>query len=213
MKPNHPQQDVPNTGLLADLADADGHPKLDGSERLLWAMLVLLAFGLFLTAEADRPPRLQPISSTGLIEAESLEVVAKSRDFTWWLQPTSSFTGGNWSNDGHMFAFETQRGDWIDLELPRATAGEYRIALHFTKASDYAIVSVSLNGHPLGEPIDLWSGTGVEAMEPVELPTQSLEGNGDVLRIRVSDANPAASPPFYQFALDGIRLSRADTPP
>lgn len=112
-----------------------------------------------------------------------------------------------------MFAFGTERGDWIDLALPAAPAGEYQLVLYFTKASDYAVVSVSVNGQPSGEPIDLWSGTGVETMEPVELPTLPLEGDGDVLRIQASDANPAASPPFYQFGLDGIRLSRTETSP
>jgi hypothetical protein len=112
-----------------------------------------------------------------------------------------------------MFAFETRRGDWVDLALPPAAAGEYRLTLYFTRASDYAVVSVSLNGHPLGEPIDLWSGSGVETMEPVELPTLSLDGEGDVLRIQASEANPAASPPFYQFGLDAIRLSKVETSP
>ncbi len=215
LSPNRTRQDVSNAGLLADLTDADSHPKLDVSERLLWAMLMLLAFASVLTVEAGRPSRPAPAAQApaGLIEAESLKVVAKSREFTWWLQPTSSFPAGTWSKDGHMFAFGTERGDWIDLALPAAPAGEYQLALYFTKASDYAVVSVSVNGQSSGEPIDLWSGTGVETMEPVELPTLSLEGDGDVLRIQASDANPAASPPFYQFGLDGIRLSRTETSP
>jgi len=214
LNPERTRRGASNAALLSDLTDADSHPRLDVGERLLWAMLVLLAFVSFLTIEAGRPAPTAPAAApVGLIEAENLEVVAKSREFTWWLQPTSSFRAGNWSKDGHMFAFGTERGDWIDLALPPTPAGEYRLALYFTRASDYAVVSVSVNGQQSGEPIDLWSGTGVETMEPVELPTLSLEGDGDVLRIQASDANPAASPPFYQFGLDGIRLSRAGRAP
>ena len=31
------------------------------------------------------------------IEAEDLKVIAKSRNFTFWLQPSDGFSGGNWS--------------------------------------------------------------------------------------------------------------------
>lgn len=209
MNPNPAHQNASSAGLLAELVDADRHPWLDACERLLRALWLLLALGVFLTAASGRPPRPQPVAPTGLIEAESLTVVAKSREFEWWLQPTTSFPGGSWSQDGHMFALETRRGDWIDLALPPAPAGEYRVSLYFTRARDYAIVSVSLNGQPLGEPIDLWAGSGAEPMKPVELPPRALGGDGDVLRIRVEDTNPAASPPFYQFGLDGVRLSRS----
>jgi hypothetical protein len=143
----------------------------------------------------------------GLIEAENMRVLGKSRDFTFWLQPTADFRTGRWSQDGHMFAFGTQKGDWIDLEFPEFEPGKYRMSLFMTKAADYGIVNVSLNGTPIGEPIDLWSGYGVMPTNKLDLGIVELRGEDDVLRLAVNATNPKAAAPFFQFGIDGVRLS------
>jgi hypothetical protein len=184
---------------------------LDVAEACLWIALVLVGGAVALTAlrgESARPRTPVRDVVRPSIEAEDMPVVAKSREFTFWLQPTSGFRGGRWSRDGHMFAMETRKGDWIDLELPVQRAGSYRLELLPTKSADYGIVVVSLNGVRIGDPIDLWSGRGVVPGGAVDLGRVDLRGGGDVLRMQVTGTNPAAVSPFFQFALDGVRLTR-----
>jgi hypothetical protein len=67
---------------------------------------------------------------------------------------------------------------------------------------------VSLNGVTIKEKIDLWSDRGVVPTGPLDLGRVELRGRGDVLRLDVVGTNPGAAPPHFQFAIDGVRLTR-----
>ena len=188
---------------------------LDWTEAGLWLALLgvgsLVALAMVrIDSPLDRAGWSPVIAPDELIEAEDLEVLGKSRDFTFWLQPTSGFPGGGWSKDGHMFAFGTVNGDWIDLELPDLETGTYQAELFLTKSQDYGIVKVLLNDNPVGE-FDLWSGRGVVATGALDLGEVELAGDGDVLRLEVGGPNPRAAPPFFQFGIDGIRLEAVES--
>jgi len=183
----------------------------DVVEALLW--IALLAVGTLialavLRESSGRPPRTSQSAVEASVEAEHMRVVAKSRPFIFWLQPTSDFLAGRWSKDGHMFAVATQREDWIELELPEQEPGPYRLELLLTKAADYGVVSVSLNGVTIKEEIDLWSDRGVVPTGPLDLGRVELRERGDVLRLDVTGTNPGAAPPYFQFGIDGVRLTR-----
>lgn len=107
-----------------------------------------------------------------------------------------------------MFAYGTREGDWVELELPPREPGEYRLEMFLTKAADYGILAASVNGDRVGDPIDLWS-YGVLPSGAVDLGLVSLRGQGDVLRLQLIGTNPNATAPFYQFGVDGIRLTRS----
>jgi hypothetical protein len=185
------------------------HRILDAIEALLWVGLIVaggtVAFTVLRTdpdressrAELDPPP-------VGIVEAEALPVL--SRAFTFWLQSTADFRGGRWSSDGHMFAFGTQEGDWIDLALPEQEPGRYRLELFLTKAADYGVVAAFLNGELVGEELDLWSSHGVVPTGAQDLGIVELRGRGDVLRLAIVGSHPAASAPFFQLGIDGVRL-------
>ncbi len=141
----------------------------------------------------------------GLIEAEELPVVAKNRDFPFGRQRTSGFPGGHWSKDGHMFAYGTQRGDWIELRLPEQKPGRYPLEIFMTKAGDYGIVAVFVNGVRLGT-FDLWSGSGVVPSGALKLGEVELGDRTNVIRFEIEGKNPNAKPPFFLFGVDGIRI-------
>ena len=143
----------------------------------------------------------------GWVDAEDLRVVASSRPFGFWLQGTAAFPDGRWSKDGHMFASETQPGDWLELELPAVGAGGHLLELSLTRAGDYGIVAVSVNGTQVGEPIDL-SWYTVQPSGPIGLGSVALRGQQDVLRIEVVGKHPENSAPHAQFGLDGLRLTK-----
>jgi hypothetical protein len=184
---------------------------LDVAEAFLWIVLLAVGSLIALTVlreDSGRRPRTVESAAEVSVEAEDMRVVARSRDFTFWLQPTTDFPAGNWSKDGQMFAHDTQKGDWIELELPEREPGPYRLEMVLTRAADYGIVSVSFNGVPIREEIDLWSNRGVVPTDPLDLGPVELRGSGDVLRLEVTGANPAAGAPFFQFGIDGVRLTR-----
>jgi hypothetical protein len=182
---------------------------LDAIEAVLWIGLLVfgsvVALAVLREGEGQRPPT-HLAAPEGLIEAERLRVVARSRAFDFWLQPTGSFTGGRWSEDGQMLAVGTQQGDWIELELPERAPGSQRLEIFLTKAADYGVVGVSLNGATLGGEIDLFSDRGVLPTGALDLGVVELRGKGDVLRIEVVRANPKTAPPHFQFGVDGVRL-------
>ncbi len=183
---------------------------LDWTEAGLWLLLLvfgsLVALAVLRDSESRHRPRgpVKP-APTGLIEAEDLPVVAKSREFTFWLQPSSGFRAGKWSKDGHMFAHGTTLGDWIELRLPERKTGRYALEIVFTKAADYGIVAVFVNEDRLGK-FDLWSPREIVPTGPLRLGEVQLSGRKNTLRIEVMGKNPNAAPPYYQFGVDGVRI-------
>jgi len=189
---------------------------LDWTEAGLWVALLVVGSFVALAVLRDSETRNRPRADAkpapgGLIEAENLTVLGKSRDFTFWLQPTSAFRDGNWSKDGHMFASSPIKGDWIDLRLPEQEPGEYKLDLFMTKAADYGIIEVSVNEVPLGT-FDLLSLRGVVPTGALDLGSVRLSGSKNVLRLEVVGTNPNAAPPFYQFGIDGIRIAKMASP-
>lgn len=183
---------------------------LDLTEAGLWIVLLVVGVLVALAVLRDSETRHRPSPNAkpapgGLIEAENLPVIAKSREFSFWLQPSSGFTGGYWSKDGHMFANGTQQGDWIELRLPEQEPGRYELELFMTKAADYGIVAVFVNNTRLGA-FDLWSGRGVVPSGALKLGEVELAGRKNALRLEIEGKNPNATPPFFQFGIDGIRL-------
>lgn len=179
---------------------------LDAAEVLLW--LALLGFGgaVALVVFGDAHPVGPGAAPSGVIEAEQLRVSDRSRAFTFWLQPTDSFTGGRWSGDAQMLAANTRKGDWIELALPDRTPGERRLEVFLTRAADYGVVRIQLNRRVLGKPIDLFSDVGVLPTGAIDLGVATL-GTQDRLRIEVVDTNARSASPHFQFGIDGIRLS------
>jgi hypothetical protein len=183
---------------------------LDFAEALLWIALLGLGTLIALTAlqeDPRRPRRTAQKAAEVSVEAEDMRVVARNGAFNFWLQPTTDFPAGRWSGDGQMFALGAQKGDWIELGLPERKPGPYRLELLLTRAADYGIVSVSVNGTPIGDEIDLWSDRGVLPTGPLNLGRVELRGRGDVLRLEVTGANPGARAPYFQFGIDGVRLT------
>jgi len=193
---------------------ADSHGRiLDWTEAGLWVLLLVIGSLVALAVLRDNEGRNRPRADAkpapgGLIEAEDLPVIAKSRDFTFWLQPSTGFRGGNWSKDGHMFASNPSEGDWIDLRLPNQEPGVYALDLFLTKAADYGIVAVYVNEALLGT-FDLLSLREVVPTGALKLGNVELRGRKNVLRLEVAGKNPNAAPPFYQFGIDGIRITKA----
>jgi hypothetical protein len=148
----------------------------------------------------------------GLVEAQALTVVAKSGDFTLWTQGTTTFAHGTWSGNDHLVGMNTQPGAWVEFEAP-PLEGRWRVIGYFTRAPDYGVVSISLNGRPLGGSLDLFAAE-VLSTGPVDLGTAVFQPGRNVLRLAITGRNPANVPPHYQLGLDGFVFQPpADNPP
>ncbi len=112
--------------------------------------------------------------------------------------------GDQWSNDGHLWWIEAKPGNKLDLALPVKQAGRYRLGMQLTKAPDYGIVQLYLDGQKLGSPIDLYHPsvipTGLVAMGE-----QHLTAGDHKLTIEIVGANDEAIK-SYMFGLDYVKL-------
>ena len=80
------------------------------------------------------------IKVPGAIEGETLKVLAKTGGNPQ-AQDMTGF-GDQWSNDAHLWWTGAKPGDKLDLALPVAKAGKYKVLAQLTKAVDYGIVQL-----------------------------------------------------------------------
>ena len=111
---------------------------------------------------------------------------------------------GKWGASAQLWWSNAKPGDRLDLALPVEAAGKYRLKVAMTKANDYAVVQLYLDGRQLGKPIDLYSPQVVPTGE-IDLGTQNLTAGEHRLSIGIVGANPAAAK-AYMAGLDYARL-------
>jgi hypothetical protein len=139
------------------------------------------------------------------IEGESLPVLDKTGGNA--RPQTMAGFGDDWSNDAQLWWTDARPGDKLDLGLPVATTGTFRILGHLTKAVDYGIVQMWLDGEKLGEPLDLYHGW-VIATGDLDLGTRQLNEGQHKLTVEITGANPKAVK-SYMFGLDYFKLVEA----
>ena len=88
--------------------------------------------------------------------------------------------------------------------LPVAKSGKYKLTAQMTKARDYGIVQLSLDGQQLGAPIDLYN-PDVVPTGTLALGMQELAAGEHKLTIEITGANEKAEK-AYMFGLDYFKL-------
>lgn len=138
----------------------------------------------------------------GALEGESLNVVSRTggktqvQDMTPW--------NGQWSNDEQLWWTEAKPGDRLDLAVPVGKAGTYKLSLQLTKAPDYGIVQVYLDGQKLGGAIDLYDPSVTPSGERA-LGNHDLTAGEHRLSVEITGANDKAIKQ-YMFGLDYVKL-------
>jgi hypothetical protein len=139
------------------------------------------------------------------IEGESLKILGKTGGETQEQEMTAF--AGQWSNDAHLWWVQAKPGDKLDLALPVNKAGKYELKVQMTKAPDYGIVQLYLDGEKLGGAIDLYNRSvtpsGLQSMG-----THQLEAGAHKLSVEILGANPKAIK-SHMFALDYVKLEPA----
>jgi len=138
----------------------------------------------------------------GALEGERLKILNKTGGNPQ-EQDMAGF-GDKWSNDAHLWWIQAQPGDKLELDVPVEKGGKYKVTLHMTKARDYGIVQLFLDGEKLGEPIDLYDPQVVPT-GPVVFGVRELKTGEHKLTVEIIGANEKAEK-AYMFGLDYVKL-------
>jgi len=138
----------------------------------------------------------------GALEGETLEVRMRTGGRP---RTQDMFTfGDEWSDDRQLWWSGAKPGDKLVLAFPVDKAGTYELKLQLTKAADYGIVQLSLDGTKLGDPIDLYN-PAVVPTGAMSFGTHELERGKHNLTIEIVGANENVGK-RYMFGLDYVKL-------
>ncbi|MEA1952107.1 MAG: glycoside hydrolase family 172 protein [Planctomycetota bacterium] len=162
-------------------------------------------------AKANHQPN--PVEAQQPVKYKSPRPVPKIPGFTITDIPPGSVTRqvlttfgrGKWEKDDHLWWTQAKPGAKLNLVVPVEKKGKYELVLKMTKAPDYAIVQLSLDGKKLGGPIDLYDAKVVPT-GPVSLGTLELSKGKHTLTVEITGANPKAVK-SYMFGLDRILVT------
>jgi hypothetical protein len=146
-------------------------------------------------------------SVSGALEGETLAVRVSKGSAN--PQGMKGFGGSKWSGDSQLFWTGGAEGETLAFTLNAPESGDFVLESVFTRAPDYAIVQLVVNGKDVGEPIDLYDFAKVATTGVLEIPLRSLEAGSHTIGVRITGVNPNAAPSRY-VGLDYIRLVRAE---
>lgn len=138
------------------------------------------------------------------IEAEGMKIVGKTAGSAK-SQSMTNFSKDRWSGSDHLWWTGAKPGAKLQLELPVTKVGSYEIEFVLTKAKDYGIVQLSLDGKNLGSPIDLYNAPDVITTGVLSFETGQLKPGPHRLGLEIIGANPKAVKSFM-VGLDYVRL-------
>jgi len=138
----------------------------------------------------------------GALEGEKLKILSKTGG-TANRQDLSIF-GVNWSGEAHLWWIEGKPGDTLDLAVPVQKTAAYRLKMQLTKAIDYGIVQLYLDGKKLGDTIDLYNN-GVIPTGVLDMGIHELNKGEHKLKIEIVGANEKAVKK-YMFGIDYLLL-------
>jgi hypothetical protein len=138
-------------------------------------------------------------------EAEDLPIL-EAADCPTGRQPMSRFGPKRWSNDQQLFG-ATAKGGHVTLSVDVPITANYRLDIFFTKARDFGIVEIALDGKPIGEPFDGFHKE-VAPSGKVNFGSVDLTEGAHELRFTVVGKNGDSS--NYFLGIDCLELQPVD---
>ncbi|QNN23083.1 DUF2961 domain-containing protein [Planctomycetales bacterium ZRK34] len=137
----------------------------------------------------------------GLVEGEALEIVKTTGGNTL----VQNNTGFGWSQDAQLWWRDAGIGDKLTIRFPVDKTGVYDVVANLTKAVDYAVVKLAIDGQAAGS-FDRYH-TAVET-DPVALGRFDLKKGTHELTVEIVGINPNAIK-SNMFGLDYLQLKPA----
>ena len=139
----------------------------------------------------------------GALEGESLKVLGTGLRAV--PQKMANFKDGAWSGDAHLWWTGGKPGDILKLAVPVTKAGRYRLKTVLTRAPDYAVVRLGVDGKAFENgQIDLF-GAKVTNTQELVLAELNLDAREHEFSVEITGANPDARR-SYMFGLDYLLL-------
>jgi D-arabinan exo alpha-(1,3)/(1,5)-arabinofuranosidase (non-reducing end) len=158
---------------------------------------------------AGNAGRLSPAVSatTGsvlAIEAESLLPPAETNTD---VQRQGNCCGVVWSGDAQLWLRASAPNQFATLAFEAPRAGRYGLSAVYTRAGDYGLLALEVDGQPVGDPVDGYN-PGVVKSELTRFGEVELAEGAHTLTLRVTGRNPASSGFFA--GLDLVELELLD---
>lgn len=139
----------------------------------------------------------------GALEGESLKVLSPGLRAV--PQKMGGFRDGSWSGDSQLWWTGGKPGDVLKLALPVSKAGRYRLKVVLSRAPDYAVVRLGLDGKAFeSAQIDLF-GSKVTNTQELALAEVDLDEREHEFSVEITGANPAARA-AYMVGIDYLLL-------
>jgi putative membrane-bound dehydrogenase-like protein len=145
----------------------------------------------------------EPLMVAGALEGESL--TAKATTGKVKTQNMANFKAGEWSGGKHLWWTGGKVGDKLTVSFPVKKAGLQKVHAVFTKAPDYGIVRLAVDGQPsvLGD-LDLYRGN-VSNTQVRFIGEFDLQPGDHMLEVTIIGHNEKAKPAMM-FALDYLTV-------
>jgi putative membrane-bound dehydrogenase-like protein len=118
--------------------------------------------------------------------------------------------GPKWQNNDQLWWTGAKPGDKLTVVVPLKEEGRFEVSVLLSKAPDYGIVQLYLDGAKVGQPLDLYHPKVILA-DPIALGTHKLTKGNHSLTAEIVGANPKAFKSCL-FGLDCVLLRPADDP-
>ena len=157
------------------------------------------------------PERLLPLSGAPTVpevEAESLVGVAEVTGGRLQTQGLAEFDGAaGWGGGRHLWWVEAQPGDRLTLPLSVDEAGDYELFGFFTRAGDYGVVRLSVNGRPVQPLVDGY-GPAVAPTGPISFGVLPMRAGENTVTVELlgKDERSAGYSDGYLVGIDGFLL-------
>ena len=139
----------------------------------------------------------------GAVEGEALKIVNKAAG-TAEIQDVDKF---RWSGDQQLWWRDGKPGDRLVLELPVKEVGTYRVMANLTKARDYGIVRLAINGQSAKNEFDRYATSVTHDL--LEIGRFELQQGTNSLEVEIVGANAQAIK-RHMFGLDYVKLEKVD---
>ena len=141
-----------------------------------------------------------PKKVKGALEGETMKVASKSSGVTE-TQPMDSM---HWSGGEHLWWRGAKVGDTLVLSFPAPRAGLCEVYAAMTRAPDYGVMKITVNGRDIGKTLDFYA-RGIQYTGEVRLGMFQLEKGANELKVEITGKNDKAIPNFM-FGLDYVRV-------
>ena len=112
-----------------------------------------------------------------------------------------------WSGNAQLWFKASKAGDYMVLTINVPETGTYDLSDVMTKAPDYGIVGLAVDGTALGQPFDGYNASGV-MVAPVDFGSVQLTAGAHQLTFTLAGKNPASA--NYLVGIDYFVLTKTN---